>query len=1670
MPRLMSGEHLVNGKIVKKRGAPNLWTAPPRKAAPAKTENPFTKSISDILRMVQSVPGITHKLASNPQVVRQVHQNNRVAQAYNRAAYTSRPGKASKQTLVHWAFSNPHRSESRIIIDAAGGISKAKDLLRSQGLDNSADTSGVEPGLEWLTKKSREYGNKAQRAVEGVLPQALGSPRSDLQAAGIIPKSPVNVTKAASNLVGSAASIIPAVGLTTYQLGRDIVEKGPIKAAKKDVVDPLGQLVSHPGRSFENDPVGTYLAAAGVYGGVGALAGKTMRSGALGGAAAEAANTARPHLYDPKRDLLISRHYSPNPITKGAQVLGEAIREKPTSSPLTRREMGAPARADVIDRPLRSTQTNVRKTFRTDKPGVFAPKEGPTVTAPDGTVVKFPEGTVADGTHLRTPDGTSHDVSASTVKWPQKPSVRRGESVLAPVTNQAAKALNHATEARFQSEARRSGNERAEMSLIAKRGGRQLGTEAGPDGPGQYRKVGPLVKFADGTKQRMPYGTTLDRGMLVDPTGKPMRGLPEVKAFREPRVAAAVPTKDAIFGDRMTARVKAAKSRHVNKVENDLVPLVNQGILSREALQSGPDAVLAELVKERDAIDAGAHGVTTFENSNFQGSKLQEFGDRMVSNRANRQIIDNAIQKLQSGGLNHQHLLEAARSQAEASTRFQQSMTRAGGLAEASASRRPYIAAAQARGIAERDPGGVPTKAAIDYQDKVARVKWFEREVRHARENVLKAQRGVKEARRGKTAASKVVDRLTRKLVVAEKRLAKAQGHTHATEGYRTRRTTASIKKQIVDLEKQGHPLAVRAASAFRRLELGTKKLRKQSSPAAKRMARAVVDRAERDLNQILDEAAGQVALGSKDALARKMATVGRSGDTARLADLEAEVVGLRSQLERAKADHLLEKRANIDRAKHAFAEARTSFTSARNDAKAARQMRNALHYARNDKTTPRWVHKGKAGGHAKAISNREIEAELRRQGVDPADIAYVSGRPSKGANSDYYQRDTTNRTGYQGDAYTGKSMAERSAFSDSQSLTDQNARINVIRATIQSYDGFLRHAALDAPTLKRYNTGDHEYLGSDGLLTEKEALHIRDIAAHRDNVHLELVRAMRGSDLVQFADSLERQLGGPEVNSSFHSDPKDYTLEGEMRKHATGEQVVFGQHVSGVLGSVKSRYGVGAHKPLGGAAARVTDTGVRNVRLVPSEELAIYLRHSEAGAVGIPIIGAAFRRAVLPFSTKWLAGNFAEAELRKMMVGLTPFYDVMRGRIDRNFMDRLNVRNPQLAAEFEAQAGGGLMFASQTRNVTRTKRGLAAERGDNGKVIQAGYKTSRAVINGITDQIFGLNSAYEHSVKRQVRGKAFQREIKEFTGSWTRSLRAQEDALNAVLRHWEDNPRLAQAKAAEFGRYVDETLGKYSKFSPELRKFVQGYAPFIAWTLNSIKFMGYLMPVKHPVLSGVIATTHSALDDDLKKWIAGQGPAGAPKGSLRYAVDTGGDKMPGWLQTITGWHNGGLVDINRLTPVGAFTDSPLKTLVNNLVPQFTGAQYIGRGLNPVTGKPLRDQNGGKITDNSVLFWLAVSSLAEATVPGVSQARRLLEGGGSSSDNSVLWPGHIHSKKGSANKGALVKVFSPVPITYLGGSGGSGSIADEFKRYQQAAKGGSSIADEFKKYQQSQGK
>jgi hypothetical protein len=422
-----------------------------------------------------------------------------------------------------------------------------------------------------------------------------------------------------------------------------------------------------------------------------------------------------------------------------------------------------------------------------------------------------------------------------------------------------------------------------------------------------------------------------------------------------------------------------------------------------------------------------------------------------------------------------------------------------------------------------------------------------------------------------------------------------------------------------------------------------------------------------------------------------------------------------------------------------------------------------------------------------------------------------------------------------------------------------------------------------------------------------------------------------------------------------------------------------------------------------------------RNVVLVPAQQVKRFAEHqatgSGPGAKAGQVMTRAFRGTVLPFSTKWLTGNLAEAVLRSAAHGIGPG-DVARGR---RVMGELRKLDYNAWRRADTRIRGGLLYGSGDRlNVRRASEDFAGTRMEGtAKAAEAAARLPivrqvATAVRAYQRAVFALNRGMEQAFQTGVIGKEARKDVQELTSSWAKAIAMQEDVAKEVARGLLGTP-----KQVQFARAADEVLGKYSRFAPTTRRTIQTFTPFGAWFMNAARFSFYTLPAKHPVKAALLANVELALEDDIKA-----------NGKL---------VPPGELQSAIRRKDGGLVNLARYTPFSIATKGP-EGVTDILLPQIDSAWAALKGES-FTGKPLRQQSGEPV-EGSKRTWLALYTLLEGLAPGVSIARRIQEKGATAYDDSFVWS--PKTKPGTARSGAADRILNPVRPTYLGGGGSPG--------------------------------
>lgn len=410
----------------------------------------------------------------------------------------------------------------------------------------------------------------------------------------------------------------------------------------------------------------------------------------------------------------------------------------------------------------------------------------------------------------------------------------------------------------------------------------------------------------------------------------------------------------------------------------------------------------------------------------------------------------------------------------------------------------------------------------------------------------------------------------------------------------------------------------------------------------------------------------------------------------------------------------------------------------------------------------------------------------------------------------------------------------------------------------------------------------------------------------------------------------------------------------------------------------------------------------------------------SGPGAKVAQLVQQSFRRTVLSTSPTWVAGNVTEAALRMALSKSGP----RSLKLGREVLKAVDELSPQLGRELRARAVGGGHFASADRLHVRRGadqfQGTAIEplaRALHSFWEKPGPKQAAQAWNGWTDLVFRqLNGRLESQFQTAMLGRAL------------RSSGLMDPKLPSLSKTAVDQAArglLDTNEQAAMGRAVERMYGKYDGFSAGTRWGIAMYTPFIAWTLNAVKFVTDVLPHDHPTVTALVAAS--------EQW------------SEEWRRDHGLDlfmqeAVPGFLQgSIPVGEGGHQRAPHRFTPFGAFGD-PLDTLGKAVLPQYQGILSAFKGED-WKGKEIRKPDGspGDVGDNARE---AANAFTEATVPLLGIVKRVAEKGpGSLNPLRATAPAKVRAKAGRPAGGDPVQ--KAIDDALSGGGGAVQSHIDQ---------------------------
>lgn len=392
---------------------------------------------------------------------------------------------------------------------------------------------------------------------------------------------------------------------------------------------------------------------------------------------------------------------------------------------------------------------------------------------------------------------------------------------------------------------------------------------------------------------------------------------------------------------------------------------------------------------------------------------------------------------------------------------------------------------------------------------------------------------------------------------------------------------------------------------------------------------------------------------------------------------------------------------------------------------------------------------------------------------------------------------------------------------------------------------------------------------------------------------------------------------------------------------------------------------------------------------LMPEAAADRFAAHMRALGVGpkakaLQVAGSGFRRTVLATSPSWMAGNVTEATLRAGIARAGPRSYATGKRV----VKRLEQLDPKAAQELSARALGGGHFSMAEkvhirRDSTQFRGDRALEpiaRGLGAFWRTPGPKHAAAVWRGWTDIVFRqLNGKLESQFQTALLGRA----LRDSPLMDEHTLKMSTEAVDQAARGLRNTN-----EQAALAREVERMYGKYQAFSPDTKWAIATYTPFIAWTINAVKFVTDVLPRDHPATTALIASAEQVTEE----WRRDHGLDLFMKGAL-----------PGFLQGSIPTGGGGHQRFPfRYTPFGAFGD-PLGTVGSAVLPQFSGVLAAFEGQD-WKGAKLRKEDGSE-ADTGDKAKAAAVSFIDATVPIVGQAKRISEKGlGALNPTAVVKP------------------------------------------------------------------
>lgn len=611
-----------------------------------------------------------------------------------------------------------------------------------------------------------------------------------------------------------------------------------------------------------------------------------------------------------------------------------------------------------------------------------------------------------------------------------------------------------------------------------------------------------------------------------------------------------------------------------------------------------------------------------------------------------------------------------------------------------------------------------------------------------------------------------------------------------------------------------------------------------------------------------------------------------------------------------------------------------------------------------------------------------EIEAHMRENGVEPANVGFVTQQPKPASGAASFFQPPNERP--------SMSSAKRTGVATERGTYDS------------SWEGVVRQAIHGRTMLDRVNNFEHilERFGlraPDGR-SFKDSKEAKRAAEHPEDFNMRLPEVPGGWKPVRLSPWLGKK---SEVEAAADVGHNTALL-------ADQQQMVENFSVDALKNALEPGDGPAILLP-----KVVTDRMRHHFQeILPTEKAA-------------QAVTGAFKGAVLPTSPKWIVGNALDNYVvRAFGTGITPRDMAAGSRFAK--LVRGELSEAESARALESIVPGGLYGQHARIQPYRALEQFAGTkieplaRAAHAVLTTPGPKQVHDLFVKYRDTVFEFDSRFIEQMPQYGQlAKVARREVDMTRRQFRKAIEAQDPVLLDLARGLRDPERVDY-----FAKQVENVFGNWGKNGPEARRFLSTWAPFWMWGRAAFKFAFVTMPRDHPIITSLIAASEQMTREERQK----------------LGFDFDADRpQPGYLQGSIPdpFNEGGVANVSGLTTYGTFANAP-QFAASLPAPVFSSAILSGLGLD-WKGDKLVDGDGRPAGDMEKVK-AAVLGTLDGFIPFLNVGRSVADKGplAGASPVKTIAPSTDSYLRDLHNTQEI-----SVPITESGGTGGSSNPLDQ---------------------------